>query len=704
MYKYIIAIIFIYASTSDAQTLTLEMRDFNETALPAVRFQTQLKENGVRRDQVHGVSYSLTENGVPLDFRMTCPEPYNSIALVVHTSNYWFFPISPAISDSLTPALNTFIDAVSGNDRILILATDTSKQEDMPGPINYASFGFSVDKPALKLYASGIRPSNLYDMNYYTGSSVYQLTLEAMQRLKMEPGKKTCVVFSANVSSPSNNEQTNTYLSDLREQIVDIAAKNDITIHVINIMPVNSAIYDYDYFIRPLSYLTGGRFYKLHHLRMNELSRTADSIARSLLAEYCTVTYTASNCTDSLRAITMTAAVDTRTVSSDTVIQSPHRPDTLDLTVVSSDDDVVPPEQFDIYIQLRPRIDPVLPLSFSFVIQYDPTAIDFRPPVSVNVSMLPDVRLVAKETRLGAIRCSVDYAFASETNGSLFRCTFKSLTSAGSRPVFITFDSVSITNGCTNTVLIHPDTVFVCRCNYSLAVDIDKEAVFSKDEIRFPIVLRDSVINSRYPFSANSLFSLYLQYDNNYLEPIGVDGIGAITENAVLQWRIKGEDTLEVRTDQSFVPAPGNVLFFARFKVRRPKVAMESSISIPIVRAFSDCCYSQKAPAPNAIVIDGLCDKLVRKRAGFTLLQTAPNPVRGTAIFRFSVHERTDYVPATLNLYRSDGSLAGEVYRNLVAAGEYEASFDTSALPAGTYYYVLTIDGVSQTRSMAVVK
>jgi hypothetical protein len=219
-------------------------------------------------------------------------------------------------------------------------------------------------------------------------------------------------------------------------------------------------------------------------------------------------------------------------------------------------------------------------------------------------------------------------------------------------------------------------------------------------------MLPDTLIYGRDPISGKVLFTLNMYFDSNFLEPIGVNGVGAISENAVLQWRVKNKDTLEVRTDQQFVPGGGHVLFNARFRVKLPKEATASMIGIPSLRLFTDCCFTQSDSLPNAILIDGLCEKIVRRRAEFTLEPNSPNPVRGETEFHFTVLENEHFssAPATLTLYRADGTEAGQIYNAAVSAGEYVVPYVTSSLPAGTYYYVLTMNGRSQTRSMIVVK
>ena len=85
----------------------------------------------------------------------------------------------------------------------------------------------------------------------------------------------------------------------------------------------------------------------------------------------------------------------------------------------------------------------------------------------------------------------------------------------------------------------------------------------------------------------------------------------------------------------------------------------------------------------------------------FALSQNYPNPFNPTTAIRFTVSKRSF---VTLSVYNVLGQLVKTLVNDEKSPGTYEASFDGTSLPSGTYIYRLQTDLYSQTKKMVLLK
>ncbi len=128
--------------------------------------------------------------------------------------------------------------------------------------------------------------------------------------------------------------------------------------------------------------------------------------------------------------------------------------------------------------------------------------------------------------------------------------------------------------------------------------------------------------------------------------------------------------------------------------------------------AADQVIISNKATGGTYVVADGV--RFVQTRAvtsvddraqiadDIRLHQNYPNPFNPNTVigFQLSVTGTVD-----LNVYDTMGRLVSAVISNqAMAPGEYSVRFDGTDLASGTYVYRLTVDGVSTTRRMTLVR
>lgn len=85
----------------------------------------------------------------------------------------------------------------------------------------------------------------------------------------------------------------------------------------------------------------------------------------------------------------------------------------------------------------------------------------------------------------------------------------------------------------------------------------------------------------------------------------------------------------------------------------------------------------------------------------FTLFQNFPNPFNPVTTIFYEL-SRTSAV--SLNIYSADGKLVKQLFNDTKTAGRYKEDFNAAGLAAGIYFYRLSVDNVSETKKMMLIK
>lgn len=86
---------------------------------------------------------------------------------------------------------------------------------------------------------------------------------------------------------------------------------------------------------------------------------------------------------------------------------------------------------------------------------------------------------------------------------------------------------------------------------------------------------------------------------------------------------------------------------------------------------------------------------------GFSLYQNYPNPFNPNTVIKYKLG-RPNFV--NLKIYNSKGNEVATLVNSRQNTGEYKIEFDASKYSSGVYYYKLTVNNYSETKSMILVK
>ncbi|MBK8549991.1 MAG: T9SS type A sorting domain-containing protein [Ignavibacteria bacterium] len=86
---------------------------------------------------------------------------------------------------------------------------------------------------------------------------------------------------------------------------------------------------------------------------------------------------------------------------------------------------------------------------------------------------------------------------------------------------------------------------------------------------------------------------------------------------------------------------------------------------------------------------------------GFSLYQNYPNPFNPGTIIKYKL-AASKFV--SLKVYNSKGNEVAKLVNEKQNSGEYNIQFDASNYPSGVYYYKLTVNNYTETKTMILVK
>ena len=87
--------------------------------------------------------------------------------------------------------------------------------------------------------------------------------------------------------------------------------------------------------------------------------------------------------------------------------------------------------------------------------------------------------------------------------------------------------------------------------------------------------------------------------------------------------------------------------------------------------------------------------------SSFVLKQNYPNPFNPITKISYGIDKSAD---VKLSLYDVRGGFVEDLINKRVGAGNHDFMLDASHLSSGVYFYTMTVDNVSQTRKLILMK
>jgi len=661
--KHFLPLFLLFCISAAAQPLSVGIHEIDATRLPLIQLQVCLFQDNIPLQHPGLAAITLTENGVPMAVDVSCPDSanINSIAMVLDNSG----SMSGISIASLKTSASQFVDSLRVQDEAAVYTF-------LSGGMRIQDF--TSDKVLLKNVISAITAAG--------STPLYHTTILALNDLALRPGRRICIVFTDGV----DNSSSESYLD-----CIAVAKAAGITVYTIGYG--NTSLSDEQ--LSALAVETGGRYYRI--FSSSEIAGVFADIAGEVFIPCCTVSYTATSCTDSLRHIHLDALSFGQNAFADTMYVSPFRSDTLTLRVVAPPE-VTPNGNAIVYFKLDPGVHTGLKVSFRFLVRYDASLIEANPTIPITVGTITQNTFVQlRSTGRGVLQFSGNNLTPGMANGNLVGIRFRGLSADSSRPVIITIDSLEFTAGCPNTVFAFSDTIDVCQCKREVLAWLPLlQVASSPDELRVPVFLADTVFDG-----SPIIFSSELFYNPLRLEPVGVETAGSLSEQASIRWDILSPGRMRVVASPSFQASGKTILFFVVFKALPGFVVEKSPLVLPTVKAYARCCPVIGPDTSGTVLVNGICSRVVSRRQGVTLQPNRPNPFNTSTTLEYIVDEETHLM---LSIYDIRGNRIETLVEGNVLPGTYTVVFKASKLPSGMYCAVLSTPWQIVTRVLVVGK
>lgn len=667
-----------YAVTAQGNSINVTINAIDLSQFPSVLLRLNISKPLNSSLDVDVSNARLRENGVlqQVDF-LDCPKDSSirlSLAILLDRSGSMtrdrfnrYDPDSTKIRAAKS-AIGSFLDLLGPRDEAAIFSFTTGTI--FPIQVFRIEHDFSTDVPSLK--------RSLVPVSAEGGTRLWESIIDAVDLLRVRPGRKALILVT---------DGRNQFGGGFRSRAIQEAVDEGIPVYPIGLGD--------DIDIGELSSLaaaTGGRFYPAPDAA--DLQAIFNQLGSELITDDCILRYTSSNpCLDgSRRDIELTVAGSGFFGEADTSysVERKLNPVTLfveqGMDVVSGDTVVVP-------VSVLEQFSTSQPLSCMMTVTYDPSLMRFLG-VLTEGTMADGRQVEVFEDTPGILRIQVMTFVPSLPTGHLLELQFKTLPRADDSTATVGIADATLVGLCPFEMTMQGADVDIRACEEEFTLGAGEIVVGGdRDEIAVPLVL------SPLPSAGKKLNLRWtLDISDPALEYLGMDSDGFIAENASVLVR-RDMDRLEF-SFASDSAAGGDTLLILRFRTSADAQPRRIPLQISVLEMATGCRIDYDVNPP-IVLVDGICQPILRGKAPEAQLLNFPNPARGSTTLSFS--PKTDG-PVELLLLDGGGRRVRTLLRTFLEAGEYEQQVDLSSLPAGEYLAVLRLQGQTVVRRVLVLK
>ncbi|MBN1446328.1 MAG: VWA domain-containing protein [Bacteroidetes bacterium] len=607
-----------------------------------MKLEAAVRWNGMQLQSTQGLSLSVIENGQSIDADIWCPDTATgtAVALVLDNSG----TMSGVDFDSLKAGALSVVRMLGIGDEAAIYHFSNGGERIID---------FTGDIPSLETAIGSLAIG--------ANTPIYHTMTLALEDLAAHPAaRKFMLVFTDGVDNASGERP---------EDVADAILAQDVTLFMIGYgsnMLSQGVMED-------VARRSGGFYQRVY--APAQIAALLREIGGEVLTRNCVITWE-TNCTDSLRALHVTAQYSGEVAEADTLFASPWRPDQLHLRV-SGPARLTPGQRGIIYVDLDPRVPRELPLSFEFLLLADheylePTALT---PVTLGtITQNTAVQLVRLSP--GVYRFRAEYVYPGMDTGHLVGISMRALAATQSHAVPIRIKDVTITSGCPNTVTHDGFVMEICQCEETLIAHLDTLVIMGNRQQREFHLCWESF--GGLPSQLRGV----VQYDTTVL-----------TFAELLPgdpgWRYELEEMRpgELHVAGSLLQPSSVRCMLLRFTAIADKEVQRSRLLVPKFTAYAMCCEDADTLAAR-VLVDGICSPLLRRNETLSFF---PHPAADVLHLTGRLEGMGESSTGILRVYTLDGVLATEQSVILSADGGIRADIDLSALRPGRYTAVLRI-------------
>lgn len=635
-------VLFLATIPAAAQPLSVSIESIDASRLPRLKMETAVRWNGTQLRSTQGLTLSVIENGQSMPADIWCPDTATgaAVALVLDNSG----SMTGVDFDSLKTGALSVVRMLGIGDEAAIYHFSNGGERVID---------FTGDVPSLE--------TAIGTLSLGANTPIYHTMSIALQDLAAHPAaRKFLLVFTDGVDNGS---------AERPEDVGDAILAQNVTLFMIgygsNMMSQGV--------MEDVARRSGGYYQRVY--APAQLAALLREIGEEMLTPNCVITWE-TNCTDSLRALHVTAQYRGEVAEADTLFASPWRPDDLHLRV-SGPARLTPGQRGIVYVDLEPRVPRELPLSLEFLLRADPELLEHTALTPVTLGTITQntaVQLV--ELRPGTYRFRAEYVYPGFETGHLVGISMRALAAASSRAVHIEIDSLTLTSGCPNTVTRDGFVMEICQCEETLIAHIDTVAIAPSGE--------EVDVNVCWEFFGGQPSQLRgeVRYDSSVLV------FGDVVSSDA-GWDFRAELPKQGRLLVEGVPVnpSGTPCMVLRFRTPITRDVLRDHVTVPKLTAYARCCEDADSLS-SRVYVDGICNPLLRRRDNVNLF---PQPAAQQVQLTGQLQNLRSATRGRLRLYASDGTLVTEKAVTVRADGSISESLDISAVLPGSYTAVISI-------------
>ncbi len=671
--------IFLAGETFGQQTLDIDITQVHIDQFPTVRLHLQVRRQGAVPVKLSELSSFVSENGVPQTIEsLACPDDGSirlSIAVLLDRSRSMArYPDRPNDVDpdstklrDAKKAIRIFLGLLTPRDEAAIFSFSTDLS-----PFNIHDFrvdqNFTTDIDSLQ--------GALVPIGTLGGTRIWQAVIDAVRLLQVRSGRKALILVTDGKNSLGNNYRT---------QAVNDAVNAGIPVYSIGIgADVDVAE------LTALSSSTGGRFFNSPN--SDGLEKVFEAIADELITDECVLKYQSSYpCSDgSRRIVDVQVNGNALLAEDDTSYVLPDRRETITLT---PDLPVSAPSRNTLRVPILPDmiLSTVTPVTYSMKVTYDNTLMRWTR-IDTDGSISQGLPVTVSEAIPGILSIDMPGGVPALSAGALFVLEFDLLPRADERRSVIGITDASFTSVCPNLVAMQSDELTILPCEESYSIGGDSTLVVAGGEV-FGIPLRIDPLPAQ---GDRMTYHGTLRYDSSLLRYEGITLAGGILDGSALVRG--GNGTIDLTID-GIVKNTNPIFATLRFTGIADKKPRYGGVSFE-TKDFTAFCKITSDWSPTTVLVDGICEPLVRRKVTGQI-SNHPNPAAGSTTITFKVPVDGN---TRLRLLDSYGREVRMLLQAWMPVGEYSHNFDVADLPAGEYLGVLETGQGSLTRKIIIVR
>lgn len=614
------------------------------------------------------LSPMVTENGVPQVIEsLSCPDDAAirlSLAILLDRSRSMaLFPNNFLDPDSTKlraarKAISTFLGLLTPRDEAAIFSFTTTLTPPTPSVNLFrVEADFTTDIAKLK--------GALDTIPVYGGTRIWESVIEAIKLLRVRSGRKALILVTDGKNRDGN-------------QFRPIAVNDAVAAGI----PVYSVGIGTDVDVAELTGIaaaTGGRFF--NSPGTDGLEAIFATIADELITDECVLTYRSDDtCSDgTMRLVDIELSANGLVAQDDTTYSAPNKRDPITFTV---DMPVSVPSRNQVIVPVLPTIPlpSVTPVIYSMTVSYNNTLMQWMS-YSLTGTISEGLPVSVSEATPGVLAITMPGGLPARLTGSLLDLTFDVFASGRDVLTGVKVMDGTFSTMCPWQVTTSGDTMRILACEESYTVG-GGERLLVGSGLTVDVPLR---LNPVPPAGDRLNLQARLTYDENLLTYSGITLAGGMLQGSVLVTPASGG--IDVAVDGVVgldVPVFASVSFIAS----RDKKPREAIVTVDAA-SFVSLCKVNAAYASVSVMIDGICEPLVRRTNAATL-SNHPNPFGYTTTLTYAIPVEG---MARVRLLDSQGREVKVLLEAWMAKGEYTHSFDASELPAGEYLAVLETSG-----------